>query len=770
MHDQKGAHPESSRRSFLKKSAWGAALIAGTKFSPVQPADLIPEPRIDALPWYRRVTRWGQINITENDPPRYDIPWWREFWKETHTKGVVVNAGGIVAYYPTKIPFQRKAAYLGDRDLFGELCKAAHDDGLAVFARMDSSRAYEDLFRAHPDWFARDLSGNPLKAGELYLSCVNSPYYETYIPSILEEIIAQYHPEGFTDNSWSGLGRDTICYCENCQKKFREKTGSDIPRKKDWDSPVYRQWIRWNYDRRLELWDLNNRITRAAGGPDCIWAGMNSGSVASQSSTFRDYKEICKRADLIMLDNQSRSDASGFQHNGDIGKQLHGLLGWDKLVPESMALYQHGRPTFRLASKPEPEARMWMLEGFAGGIQPWWHMVSAYHEDRRMYQTPGPVLAWHKACEPYLINRRPVATVGVIWSQDNYDYYGRDQSRDRVDMPWQGITEALIRAHIPYLPVHADHIDRDAGAFSMLILPNLGLMNEGQLAAVRRFTDRGGSLLATGETSLYDETGAMRHDYALGDLFGAHLDHATAPPEGTDAADDATHHTYLRLSPELRAQMKGPHEKSEPPVTGRRHPMLKGFEQTDMLPYGGLLQPLRTDPDTHVLMTFIPAFPIYPPETAWMRTPKTDIPGLLYRETASGARVVFLPADIDRQFGRYNLPDHGDLLKNVIRWVGKEDFPLEAESPGLIDLHLYRQADRLVMHIVNLTSAATWRAPIHQLISIGPVKISVKLPTGVNGSLARALVSRQSLSPQVKQDGCHFTIRAVSDHELVVIG
>jgi hypothetical protein len=768
MDAQKAAEPGAGRRSFLKKSAVGAAVVAGMRLTPVTAGDLIYLPE-EKAPWYRRITRWGQINITENDPPRYDIPWWRKFWKETHTQGVVVNAGGIVAYYPTQIPLQHKATYLGDRDLFGEISRAAHEDGLVVFARMDSSRAHEDLYKAHPDWFARDRTGNPLKAAELYLSCVNSPYYEEYIPSIMREIIAMYHPEGFTDNSWSGLGRDTICYCENCQKKFRDKTGKHIPLKKDWDDAVYRQWIRWNYDRRIELWELNNRVTKSAGGPQCIWAGMNSGSVSSQSHTFRDYKEICKRADLIMLDNQSRSDFSGFQHNGDIGKQLHGLLGWDKLVPESMALYQSGRPTFRLASKPPAEARMWMLEGFAGGIQPWWHMVSAYHEDRRMYHTADPVLQWYSAHEQYLVHRTPVATVGVVWSQDNNDYYGRDAARELVDMPWQGVTEALIRAKIPYLPVHADHIDRDAGLFSLLVLPNVALMTDSQLAAVRRFADQGGSIVATGQTSLYDESGTMREDYALGDLWGVHLE-AVVRDAIREQQGNNTHHTYLRLTPELRSQMRGPHEKNEPPVTGKRHPILKGFEQTDIFPYGGLLWPLKVDADAQVLMTFIPEFPIYPPETAWMRTPKTDIPGLILKETSSGGRIVFLPADIDRQFSRYNLPDHGDLLKNIFLWAVKDNLPLKAEGTGLIDYHLYRQEKRLILHIIHLTNAATWRAPIHELIASGPIKLQVKIPSGLDGAKVQSFVSRQSITPRVENGWSHFTVNAVLDHELLVIG
>jgi len=767
-------HPDAgdSRRTFLKKSALSMAVLASTNFSPITEKDFLTKPADNEIPWFKRITRWGQINITENDPPRYDIPWWRQFWKETQTEGVVVNAGGIVAYYPTRIPLQHKAKYLGGRDLFGELCNAAHADGLVVFARMDSSRAYEDLYKAHPDWFAVDASGKPYKSADLYLSCVNSPYYEEYIPSILKEISQMYHPEGFTDNSWSGLGRDTICYCKYCKKSFHDKTGNNLPSKKNWDDPVYRQWIRWNYDRRLELWDLNNKVTKAAGGPQCIWAGMNSGSVSSQSRTFRDYKEICKRADIMMLDNQSRNDASGFQHNGDIGKQLHGLLGWDKLVPESMAMYQHGRPTFRLASKPEPEAKMWMLEGFAGGIQPWWHMVSAYHEDRRMYNTPGPILKWYKDNEKYLINRQPIATVGVVWSQDNTDYYGRDNARELVDLPWLGVTEALIRANIPYLPVHADHIDSDANQFTLLILPILALINDIQIASIKRFVDKGGSLLATDETSLYNSSGESRSDFALADIFGAHVEKTPHNEIITPSKKlgGSSYHTYLRLTPELRAKMKGPHEKNEPPALGKRHAILAGFEETDILPYGGLLKPLKLDANTEVLMTFIPQFPIYPPETAWMHTPKTNIPGLILNQKRGGARIAFLPADIDRQFGRYNLPDHGNLLANIIRWVAKDTIPLSVHGPGLFDYHLYQQSNSLILHIINLTSAGTWRAPIHELIPVGPIQIKIKIPQGTNGTKARLLVSNQSISPKLNNEWCEFSLNSVLDHEVAVIG
>jgi hypothetical protein len=468
-----------------------------------------------------------------------------------------------------------------------------------------------------------------------------------------------------------------------------------------------------------------------------------------------------------MMDHQSRSDSTGFQQVTDIGKMVHGILGWDKLIPDSMAMYQAGRPTFRVSSKPVREAHMWMLEAFAGGIQPWWHHISAYHEDRRMYHTAEPIYRWYTANEEYLINRQPVATVGVVWSQENTDYFGRDDADGLIEVPWRGITQALMRARIPYIPVHADHIEREASHLKLLILPNLGSMTTSQLTSVRKFVDQGGNLFATQHTSLFDETGAPLQDYALGELFGAHLSGKPVRPEGSSV--NRTLHTYLRLNPEMRAKVYGPQTGTEPAVTGERHEILKGFELTDILPYGGLIKPLKTESKAQVLMTFIPEFPIYPPETAWMREPKTDIPGLILNTLSNGSRIVFMPADIDSQFAMYNLPDHGNLLKNIVTWALKGDIPLSVEGPGLIDCNLYRQKGKMILHLTNLTSAATWRAPLDEYIPVGPVTVKVKLDEKINGEYPALLVTGQKIAATVSDGWSRFQISSILNHELVVL-
>jgi putative glycosyl hydrolase-like family 6 (GHL6) protein len=766
-----------TRRSFLRDTL-ATAIVVGGGSTVAGHADAQVQKTASGAPWYRRAYLWGQTNITEKDPVRYDIAWWREYWNRTQVQAVIINAGGIVAYYPSKFPLHHRAEFLGQRDLFGELTKAAHDDGLFVMARMDSNRAAEDFFQAHPDWFARDSEGRPYRAADKYIACINSPYYDEYLPGVLREIIDRSRPDGFTDNSWAGMGRENICFCAHCDRKFRAKAGQPLPRKADWDDPAYRAWIMWNYERRVEVWELNDRTTRAAGGQDCIWSGMNSGSVTSQARSFRDLKEICKRAEIMMLDHQRRDDDTGFQQNGDTGKRVHGLLGWEKLAPESMAMYQSGPGYYRVASKPAAEARMWMIAGVAGGIQPWWHHVGAYHEDRRMYRSAEPVMRWWKANERYLIDRTPVADVGVVWSQRNTDFFGRDDAAERVDAPYTGFMHALVRARIPYLPIHLDDLAEKNPDVKVLILPNVGALSDGQAASIRRFVQGGGSLFATGDTGLYNEWGDPRRDYALADLFACHrIGDTPALREsgrresagGSGAfAPSAGGHTYLRLSPEWRARVDGPKAGDEPAAAGERHPVLRGFDETDILPFGGALQALRVDATATVPLTLVPAFPTYPPETSWMRQPKSDIPGLILSEPGA-SRVAYMPADIDRRYAREHLPDHASLLANVVRWASGQGGPLAVEGPGLLDCHLYQQPGRMILHLINLTSEATWRAPLDELIRVGPFKVKIRLPPQVTRPTARLLVSGVDRPVTVEGGIGVIDVDSILDHELIVV-
>ena len=88
---------------------------------------------------------------------------------------------------------------------------------------------------------------------------------------------------------------------------------------------------------------------------------------------------------------------------------------------------------------------------------------------------------------------------------------------------------------------------------------------------------------------------------------------------------------------------------------------------------------------------------------------------------------------------------------------------------GLIDCNLYQQSGRLILHLVNLTSAGTWRQPVDEYIPIGPAKVRIKLPEGVPGMNLQLLVSGQKISSTVEKGWVHFTVNSITDHEVVVL-
>ncbi len=97
-------------------------------------------------------------------------------------------------------------------------------------------------------------------------------------------------------------------------------------------------------------------------------------------------------------------------------------------------------------------------------------------------------------------------------------YYGGEQARQKVEDPTLGFYQALVEARIPFEMVHdglldAAHIDR----YRTLILPeHRGALRRAVRADCASYVKRGGSIVATYETSLYDEWGVRRTDFGLG--------------------------------------------------------------------------------------------------------------------------------------------------------------------------------------------------------------------------------------------------------------
>ncbi len=109
--------------------------------------------------------------------------------------------------------------------------------------------------------------------------------------------------------------------------------------------------------------------------------------------------------------------------------------------------------------------------------------------------------------------------------------------------------------------MHLDQVEADGAKFSLLILPGVAAMSDTQCAAIRKFVERGGGLIATGDTSRRDECRRC-HGTIMGWLIyftrtplNGHRAWRTIRQDQENRVE--TLHSYLRLVPERRAAVDG---------------------------------------------------------------------------------------------------------------------------------------------------------------------------------------------------------------------
>jgi hypothetical protein len=723
-----------TRRSFLGAcGAAGALAGAGDILAiPAAPADESPA-------WADRVMRWAQLTLVEDDPGRFDSGFWLEYFRHTHSDGACLSAGGCVAYYPTDVPFHHRSRWLGKLDPFGELVSGCRKMGMAVLARTDPHATYDDVHEAHPEWIAVDAEGKPRRhwaSPEMWVTCALGPYNFEFMTAVHREIVTRYKTDGIFINRWSGSG---MCYCTHCHDNFGTATGHDLPRTNDPQDPARRAYIVWSQQRLFELWRLWDKEVRSI-NPEARVVPNTGGGATSPL----DMKTIGEMASTLFADRQARSGLMPPWANGKAAKEYRATMG-RKPVGGIFSVGVEEAYRWKDSVQSEAEIRIWFADGVANGLRPWFTKFSGVLQDRRWLKVVEDLYRWHYGAERYLRNERPLARVGLVYSQQTAWYYGGPKAREQVEAHALGWYQALIEARVPFEMVHdrlfdAEHLAR----IKTLILPNIAALSGEQCRQLREFVERGGGLVATFETSLCDERGERRGDFGLADLFGVSFGRRAEGP---------MRNAYLRLE-------RGPR-------TGSRHPLLAGLDDATRIIHGTWrldVTPRAEFPQRP--LTLVPSYPDLPMEMVYPRVPKTDIAEVYLREVGDG-RVVYFPWDIDRVFWEVLGVDHGILLRNAVRWATSERPPVEVKGAGMLDVTVWRQKGSLTVHLVNLTNPMMMKGPFRELIPVGEQRVSLQLAAGENARRVQLLVEGRDVP--VSQDGPVLTVKVPSVRDLEVV-
>jgi hypothetical protein len=376
--------------------------------------------------------------------------------------------------------------------------------------------------------------------------------------------------------------------------------------------------------------------------------------------------------------------------------------------------------------------------------------------DRRWVPVVEKAYAWHARHEAYFRNTANLATVAMLRSVQTNTYYAPGALSDgsasgsantaisnhRTDEPATGFYQALLESRIPFAFVDERRLDAAALApYRVIVLPNIAALSDAQAAQLRNYVARGGAIVATHETSLYDEWGQRRANFALADLFGCDF---------AGSIEERVQNGYLLVNG-VHALTRG--FDDTPRIMG-------GTRSVNVMPRSGV---------SGVPLTIAPRYPDLPMEKAYPRSRDSNVPAVYARAFGKG-RVVYLPENIDATFWQCSSGDHLSLLRNAVDWAMNADAPLTVRGAGLIDVSYWRQARSVAAHIVNLNSPmAMGGGYLREITPIGPQDVTFQLPADAKVKAVRLLESETEVAARVEAGILKVRVPGVRLHEIVAV-
>jgi len=320
-------------------------------------------------------------------------------------------------------------------------------------------------------------------------------------------------------------------------------------------------------------------------------------------------------------------------------------------------------------------------------------------------------------------------------------YPGPATARSRTYMreTTHGIYEALLAGRFAFDFVHEDRLEPERlSKYRALLLPNIAMLSDRQCEQIREFARRGGSIMASFETGLYDENLKPRAEFGVAGLLDISKDGNAIGTNGNAY--------YGRIE--------------------RSHLILDGFTDTNWLPGAQNRVPLK--PVRDAVLTVVPGFVRYPPELAYPPVPHTNEPAVVLGDNGP-SRVAYFPGDIERT---YWLTGHGDLLRlmhNTIRWITRDERVVSVEGEGFIEIFAWETDPGYAVHVLNYTNPNAHHGWMQSVYPLGSQIVSLKLPPGVRVKSVELLSSEQSVPFRMENQVLRFTIPRVGDYEVAAV-
>jgi hypothetical protein len=414
--------------------------------------------------WMAEPIRWVQTNLRQVDASLDAEKLVREL-AEMRVNVLLQGMGGIAAYYPTAVPFHYASPNLPPgRDMFGDTLREAHARKIRVVGRYDFSKTRKEVFDAHPEWFFRQSSGQPVVYNGLYSTCINGGYYRQHVIKILSEGLEKYDVDGLFFNMFGNQARDYsgryvgLCHCESCKRLFRDTYHREIPEQPDDD---YRKFMfKSSREVAAAIGDLIRAKRPKAGYFNYIQEYTDGIMAESNTAVARPLPLWPYSASMNV--NRARNSQPGKM---SINLNMQFVDFW-----------------WRFATVPPSEIALRAWQNMAhGGALTFEVNGTLDQQDRQALETAKPIFRWAAVNQQYYSQQTSAAKVLLL---------GTPPATGRVfsDESFRGMFRLLSEEHIPF--AISDNMDwlgkRDY---------DLVIATDWAPAELRQYVENGGKLL-----------------------------------------------------------------------------------------------------------------------------------------------------------------------------------------------------------------------------------------------------------------------------------
>lgn len=410
------------------------------------------------------------------------------------------------------------------------LIRKCHENGIRVIAYLDAQNIFwVSFYKERPEaegWLERDAEGKPIRYGRSpwrYRACLNNPSWIEYQKENIKTVLAEGYDGLYFDNPYI----DTkACYCSYCKEKFKKYTKQklgiehDLPREMDWRNPVCQAFIEFRYQTLLAGLRQYREYIKSLKPKKVFMFNREGPFTLGPATQLTDYAsdphKLFKLADLLYHEcGETFPRVENGRIVGNIMQFKYGLAaGGGRNIVLKGYLPHYMKPTPGQLKLAIAEAASFCCSfnvyNFTA-MQPPPMII----EDGPTLRALAKYNRFLQRNERYFTDVESIADIAVCYSRRTQDWYCHDKNENDYAHS-RGFIQALIDSHKAFdIILEEDLCPSLLSKYRVLVLPNVACISRENINSIEGFVKNGGGLIATNETSQYDENYRKHEDGGL---------------------------------------------------------------------------------------------------------------------------------------------------------------------------------------------------------------------------------------------------------------